>query len=359
MNMRTQMSKQINIQKKCALPLISIMLMLWPACSGIAPASTLKTNQMNSLSKPVSKTTDDAVCLHCHGSDKFTSDPSTNIAYIEKDIIKKSLHKNIACVECHTDLADFAKMSASLGNKIKMSNSRWVLSLFVVTPEGIRHKATGPNLYSTANISCLNCKEHSRQKADYSASVHNFLNNTGKTQKTPTCSTCHGSHYITRSLNKDEAFRAATRSDSKKQCGGCHKKSFESYDDVYHGRPYKAGSPHAPACWDCHGSHLVKSIQDPKSMVSKVNMAGTCEKCHKESVGRFISYSPMIHGRQGLLDKNPVVEYKNKVVRWIDKNITNRIEQAYIIPMQSFFTTKYKEYLTERDKAVTIPTRDD
>jgi hypothetical protein len=41
------------------------------------------------------------------------------------------------------------------------------------------------------------------------------------------------------------------------------------------------------------------------------------------------------------------------------ENITVRVNQAFIDPTQKFFDTKYNEYLRERDKAVTIPTRTD
>jgi hypothetical protein len=122
---------------------------------------------------------------------------------------------------------------------------------------------------------------------------------------------------------------------------------------------YKAGSPSAPACWDCHGAHLVRSKQDPKSTVAKSALSKTCSKCHKDSVEAFTSYSTMIHGRGKLLDENPVVQYKNEIAQWIDENIVRRIEKEYIDPLQSFLTMKYKEYRSERDKSVTIPTRSD
>lgn len=357
--MKARSIKQISLRTRIVLPSILIFASaLWLAYAGIAFAVIPRVIQTENFSSSDSRIANDAVCLTCHGSDKFASDESTKKLYIEKTAIRKSLHKNVLCVECHTDLADFAKMSASLGSRIKTSNSRWVRSLFIVTTDGIRHSVMGPKLYTTANMSCRNCKEHSKQSADYFASVHSLMTATGERKKVPACSTCHGSHYISRSIKNNE-FRAEMHLDSKNFCGDCHKKSFDSYDDTYHGRTYKAGSPDAPACWDCHEAHLVRSNQDPKSTISKNNIVKTCGKCHVESVEAFTEYSPMIHGRQRLLDDNPVVKYKNKIALWVDKNIVSKIRDGYIDPIQTFLTTKYEEYLTERDKAVYIPTRDD
>jgi hypothetical protein len=53
------------------------------------------------------------------------------------------------------------------------------------------------------------------------------------------------------------------------------------------------------------------------------------------------------------------VQIKNIVVNWIYENITVKVNRAFIDPTQEFFDTKYNEYLRERDKAVTVPTRTD
>jgi hypothetical protein len=354
--MNTKTRASIDIKMSIMIPLLVFLLILIVGSANVAFANCVV---IKSTVKPSPTVTDENLCLPCHGSYKFASDPSLNRLFISKKTLNKSFHKNVKCIKCHTDLINFAKTYAALGDKMRTSNSRWVRTLFVMTPYGIRHSIAGPGLYTTANLSCRNCKEHLQQEADYSASVHSFTVSRKSKQKPPTCSTCHGSHYIIRSIEKDQDFHSALKSSAKVLCGKCHLKSFESYDDTYHGKSYKAGSISAPACWDCHGAHFVRLSQDPESALSNNNIEKTCGKCHRDSKAFLISYTPMIHGRQKILDENPVVQYKNMVAKWIDDNIVGKIKKRYIEPLQAFLNTKYNEYLNERDKAVTIPTRSD
>jgi hypothetical protein len=89
-------------------------------------------------------------------------------------------------------------------------------------------------------------------------------------------------------------------------------------------------------------------------------LVNACGKCHVDSRVEFVTeYEKMIHGRQKLLDENPFVIYKNTVFQWLNDGIIYKIENKLISPVQSYLTTRYKEYLKERDKAVSVPTRTD
>jgi hypothetical protein len=301
--------------------------------------------------------TDEAVCLPCHGSKKFAGDPAKPDLFIRKDNMKKSLHKDVKCLDCHTDLIEFARI-ITLVDKVQLigkptSNKHIRLTMNL----GFSHITIGPKLYMTANLSCQNCKEHKQQGKDYFSSIHGFKAVSESLPKTPMCSTCHGSHYINNSYKKDKTFLAGVRGSAKSLCGKCHQKYFESYDDSYHGMPYKSGSKDAPVCWDCHGVHMVRDGKDPESLVSKKNIVKTCGKCHKDCDDVFVGYSPMIHNRQRLLSNNPVVKLKDRVVKWYKKSLADRIEKEYIDPIQAFLSLKYKEYLRGRDESVEIPTR--
>jgi hypothetical protein len=65
----------------------------------------------------------------------------------------------------------------------------------------------------------------------------------------------------------------------------------------------------------------------------------------------------MIHGRLQLLNANPIVRFKNDIVEWLDTNILKVVENNYINPLQRFLNARYKQYIIERDKSVTVPTR--
>jgi hypothetical protein len=336
-----------------------LTLLSWANFSGNASAAT---QPLSNKLKSIPNIPDETICLPCHGSEKYAADPALTGVYVKKDKMKKSLHKNVLCIQCHTDLVDYAKTYAELGYKMRTNTSKWVQSLFIVMPNGgLQHSAVGPKVYYAANLSCQNCKEHTQQAAKYFNSIHSFVTASGVIQKRPTCNTCHGSHYITKDMkDKDNVSYSSTiKTSSKKICGRCHSQEYKTYDDSYHGMRYKNGSLQAPACWDCHGSHFVQSKYDPRSSVSEKNITITCGRCHKDSVVSFASYSPMIHGRLQLLNANPIVRIKNDIFQWFDMHIFKVVENNYINPLQNFLNIKYKEYLVERDKSVTIPTRRD
>jgi hypothetical protein len=338
-----------------ALSLLLLTFLSWISFSGNAFAAT---QSLSNKLKSIPSIPDEAICLPCHGSEKYAVDPALARVYVKKDKMKKSLHKNVLCIQCHTDLVDYTKTYADLGYNMRTNTSKWVQSLFIVMPNGgLQHSAVGPKVYYTANLSCQNCKEHTNQAAKYFNSIHSFITPSGVIQKRPTCNTCHDSHYITKDLSENTPNGSITKTSSKKLCGKCHPKEFESYDDSYHGLRFKSGSPQAPACWDCHGSHFVQSKFDPRSSVSEKNITITCGRCHKDSVASFASYSPMIHGRLQLLNANPIVRFKNDIAQWVDTNILKVVENNYINPLQKYLNARYKQFIIERDKSVTVPTR--
>lgn len=42
-------------------------------------------------------------------------------------------------------------------------------------------------------------------------------------------------------------------------------------------------------CSACHGTHDIQSVRDPKSVVSRARVSGTCGKCHEEELRQFSS----------------------------------------------------------------------
>ena len=67
------------------------------------------------------------------------------------------------------------------------------------------------------------------------------------------------------------------------------------------------GASGAATCWDCHGSHDMLPVKNPASPVFKLNLPGTCAKCHsnpgltKEYQMKYpeaaAQYMDSIHGR--------------------------------------------------------------
>jgi hypothetical protein len=97
-------------------------------------------------------------------------------------------------------------------------------------------------------------------------------------------------------------------------CARCkqHGEAYDTYDDYYHGRAYKAGAPDAPACWDCHGSHKVLKKGKPDSAVHTSNIGETCgtEGCHKGSSEKFgAEAAALIHDKAQAQEENPLLRF--------------------------------------------------
>jgi hypothetical protein len=230
-------------------------------------------------------------CQVCHDDKDLVRVKSgkTVSLYVNTDILKNSAHKDVPCTGCHTDFA-------------------------YKTPH-VNVSRSGEEWRSVAKLSCKNC--HSNVFADYTSSSHSPSNVPGESSGTvgapnssapgmpkPLCGDCHGGHSIPAS-NNVEAQRELHAS-GLKMCGTCHVRDTASYNDYYHGAAYRNGAPDAPACWDCHGTHKVLPSTNRQSSVYKDRLYDTCSKCHPDPRDGYVAYAQMIHGRQKVLDANPL-----------------------------------------------------
>jgi hypothetical protein len=103
----------------------------------------------------------------------------------------------------------------------------------------------------------------------------------------------------------------------KVDCSGCHESEVTQHAASLHGKAMRRGDTLAPTCAACHGMHDIKSVNDPLSPVSPLNLPFTCGKCHQEGTtvmrqrnihqdNILENYSESIHG-EGLLRKGLIV----------------------------------------------------
>ncbi len=214
-------------------------------------------------------------CLVCHADPNLKKRVNGQAIsfYVNPQVYEKSVHKNIACIDCHSDFSYQA-----------------------------HQMETKPDYRRTAGLSCIRCKDHKKQYYPYLQSIHGHFalsevtSTVSPAARAPTCGDCHGSHSI-KSLKKDKAYRESFFFDGKNICGKsrCHSDKYENYSDYYHGRAYKTKSLDSPACWDCHDYHLVLPRSSPSSTISKKNLAKTCARCHPDASNALLTYVPLIH----------------------------------------------------------------
>ncbi len=123
----------------------------------------------------------------------------------------------------------------------------------------------------------------------------------GSTQELPVCNDCHTAHAIRRT--DEDNFRL----DIMGKCGRCHEEIAKTYFDTYHGKVSRLGYTKAAKCYDCHGAHDVLRVTDPRSHLSRANVAATCQKCHAGATRRFAGY--LTHATHHDPRKYPFVFY--------------------------------------------------
>ena len=100
----------------------------------------------------------------------------------------------------------------------------------------------------------------------------------------PSCEDCHTSHTISRTDRGD--FRLMMMH----QCGRCHEDESETFFDTFHGKVSRLGDAGVAKCYDCHGTHNILPVADPRSTLSHKNIVATCSQCHPGATRRFAGY---------------------------------------------------------------------
>jgi len=103
----------------------------------------------------------------------------------------------------------------------------------------------------------------------------------------------------------------------KVACGNCHTEEEQLQAGSLHGKKAAQGDPLAPRCKDCHGSHEIYALKDPRSSVAPSLIPYLCGKCHQEGTpvqrqreihesNIIENYSESMHGA-ALLQKGLIV----------------------------------------------------
>ena len=196
-------------------------------------------------------------CLMCHQDKDLTgtkNDKNYSV-FVNTAILKKSIHGELDCVSCHSD----------------------------VDPNDLPHND------ELKAVKCGNC--HSDEGKLYDECLHGKASAKGD-KLAPTCSTCHGSHNI---LAAKDTKSPIYPSNVPYLCGKCHKEGspvqlqrnipqdriLENYTESIHGEGLlKKGLVVSATCVSCHSAHRILPHTDSRSTISRNNIANTCAKCH-------------------------------------------------------------------------------
>lgn len=254
-----------------------------------------------------------ADCLMCHGTTTGLKNSQGRNITVSPSTHMKGPHAPLACLDCHagasaqthnartasascvTCHADSAKAMtagahAVLGNP---NDSQTCITCHGTT--NVSKAVAGPQF-------CATC--HASEVGQYRASVHGRAQ-AGGNADVPTCQSCHGSAHA--ALPGTDPQSPVSKQHLPDTCGSCHSnpqlaakymftevRPVEAYKQSVHGRAILHGNGDAASCNDCHGTHDILPVSDPKSKIWKQNVASTCGHCH---AGVYNTYSQSIHGQ--------------------------------------------------------------
>ncbi|MEJ1298426.1 MAG: cytochrome C [Candidatus Sedimenticola sp. (ex Thyasira tokunagai)] len=331
-------------------------------------------------------------CNKCHADDDEDEqvweydDGTTKFIYVDPELFEHSVHGKencngchtnvslrkgehdekipvvVSCVRCHQETAEEEKESQDPEHKR--------LDTVLEQVENYMHSVHArPSLddQSRTNATCYDCHDaphnigtlgskqraehrlrnpevcgkcHEEQKNAYMTSIHGKEVMDKKNGEAAVCSDCHSTHNI-ESTEEDSMKLAITQN-----CGGCHEDSLNTYMSSYHGQVNRLGYTHTAKCYDCHGGHELKKIDDPTSTVHLDNRLETCQKCHEDAPQGFLGFHA--HGNADDFDRYPGI--------WI----TTKFMQVLIVVVFLFFWTHvmfwfYREYQDRKQGKGYIP----
>ncbi len=77
---------------------------------------------------------------------------------------------------------------------------------------------------------------------------------------------------------------------SKVDCSVCHAEVVETYRSSVHGQLAAKGSPDAPQCADCHGTHGIQGHLQTHAATFSRNVPALCGKCHRSGQKAAVRY---------------------------------------------------------------------
>lgn len=91
------------------------------------------------------------------------------------------------------------------------------------------------------------------------------------------CTSCHSAHDKN---ERGQMLPKDWREFTVQRCLECHKDHSKNYLDSHHYRAVLSGNEKAPICTDCHSTHEIYAISDPRSTVFIDRLDQTCDRCH-------------------------------------------------------------------------------
>lgn len=253
-------------------------------------------------------------CLQCHADKDLSKsiNDSTEISlYVDQQKYEKSIHGGLVCVDCHSTVKNVEHESelpaVNCGGCHEQAQQQYALSIHGTSPGSknvspahcqdchgshyVLPAADAESAIFPLNMATTCGKCHTDPQvieflgfqgdgpvSGYQQSVHAKILHEDSARGAPTCTNCHGSHSIYIMSDPRSSFNKLNRAET---CGNCHQQVKTEYLQSIHWRAVQRGHFESPTCNDCHGEHKIQSPQEKDAITNRFNLSSQiCAKCH-------------------------------------------------------------------------------
>jgi predicted CXXCH cytochrome family protein len=298
---------------------------LWEQEPGAIPACT-DCHQPHTIRKTgLVLRTSDRECLKCHEKqDVYKTVGGQQVSMtVHKEDIQNSMHRNIPCVKCHTDIDPQRHRPCETAGAVDCSNCHaQIAEDYFESEHGEAYIQKHPDSpYCTdchgkhkvfshrderdktyrANIPqlCGDCHrklpapdtlkiEQENVLVDYSSSVHGLALIKKGLLPSAVCTDCHSTHYI---LNHEADQSSTNPKNLPATCATCHQGIYKEFVDSIHSPFESKDTEKLPNCEDCHSAHQIKQIEQDQFMAEVTHQCGSCHADLSET------YTETLHGK--------------------------------------------------------------
>ncbi|MFC2089663.1 cytochrome b/b6 domain-containing protein [Bacteroidota bacterium] len=285
-----------------------------PSCSSCHPPHIVSIPQIQARVA-------DKTCMKCHQDSeihKMVDDERISLT-VDPLELPNSVHKNIPCSKCHTEVSDHLKRPCATNVPVDCSschaevadnyfnsghgqahynneeNAPYCTDCHGTHATKSRYDDTSPVYRTAIPMLCGECHKKDGKApmstelkeinaySDYSSSVHGRgLTSKGLTVSA-VCTDCHSTHFM---LKENDERSSVHPTNVQETCGSCHKGIYEQYlesdhsytMDVEEGQEY-------PTCVKCHSAHMISEVDEDKFMTE---ITIQCGSCHKETAETYL-----------------------------------------------------------------------
>ena len=291
-----------------------------PSCSECHPPHKVEVPDIQAAMS-------DNSCMKCHGKEdvhKISGGGDTVSLFVDSHILPNSIHKNIQCTKCHTEVDQRLSRPCETVKPVDCSSCHAeVFDLYFNSGHGqahynnkkdapyctdchgthgtkSRYDDTSP-VYRTAIPGlCGDCHKANGKAPestelkevdayeDYSMSVHGLgLTDKGLTVSA-VCTDCHTTHLMLKETDDRSSIHPAN---VQQTCGTCHKGIYETYLESDHAYTTEFKDKEYPTCVRCHSAHTISGVKQDKFMIEVTTQCGSC---HEETAD---TYMKTYHGK--------------------------------------------------------------